>query len=118
LIHFRATRLLNFREHGIRCVKCGVQGCYFLKEVNGTEPPHLNLYAINLNGRPILMTQDHIKPKSKGGSSYLFNLQPMCVACNCSKSDDWGFGNRMKYFFRLMKHKILETINKIFKVKK
>ena len=44
-------------------------------------PFHLNLYGIN-NGEEVMMTKDHIVPKSKGGSNGLKNMQTMCTVCN------------------------------------
>jgi len=103
LMHFRSIRLLNFRVHGITCVKCGSRGVFFAKERHGKDTPHLNLYAFNKCGRPILMTQDHIKPKAKGGTNHLYNLQPMCTKCNNDKGGKWKIGDRWKYLIRRLK---------------
>ena len=35
------------------------------------------------------MTIDHIKPKSKGGSYDIENLDPMCSYCNSKKSNKY-----------------------------
>ena len=86
-IKVSTTRLRLFKRNGIMCAKCGIEGKYFLIEKN--EPtaisPHLNLYAINEEGNEVLMTQDHIKPKSKGGKNHPQNLQVMCCNCNHKK---------------------------------
>jgi hypothetical protein len=44
------------------------------------------LYAIS-NGEEMLMTADHILPKSKGGTNDPENLQLLCDKCNRFKSD-------------------------------
>jgi 5-methylcytosine-specific restriction endonuclease McrA len=47
----------------------------------------LNLYAIK-DGLEVLMTSDHIIPRSKGGPTILENLQPMCHICNGRKGNN------------------------------
>ena len=88
---------LNVRMHfhkGIDCIEeCGATGAYFKME-RSPGPPHilysewhLNLYAIDKNGKEVLMTKDHRYPRSKGGPDTLDNLDPMCTVCNSRKAD-------------------------------
>ena len=50
--------------------------------------PVLNLYATNSNGHIVLMTRDHIIPKSLGGKDDVKNLRPACGPCNEERSND------------------------------
>lgn len=38
------------------------------------------------------LTLDHLKPRSKGGTSSLDNLRLMCWSCNQAKADTWSEG--------------------------
>jgi len=88
-----SLRLQVFKR-SLVCSSCGLTGVLFKlqRQVNKDERPHLNLYACR--SKPdgeiefILMTQDHIFPRSKGGKDDLNNLQTMCVECNLLKSDN------------------------------
>jgi len=51
------------------------------------QVPHFNLYAVE-NGSWVLMTADHIIPKSRGGKNDLSNLQVMCENCNAKKGNN------------------------------
>lgn len=82
-----SVRLKTFKIKGITCVTCGLIGEYFAIETSqGTSGYHLNLYAIKEDVE-IMMTKDHIIPKSKGGTWRLSNMQPMCAPCNVEKGD-------------------------------
>lgn len=84
-----SKRLQIFKLKGVDCVTCGAVGAYFAVERDKAGGScHLNLYAIDNQGDEVLMTKDHIKPKSKGGPDDLSNLQPMCKVCNEKKSNN------------------------------
>lgn len=91
-----SPRMELFRQNP-KCVNCDHMGSiWILQGHHAKETPHLNLYHVgdpipqhkkqSIDGL-ILMTKDHIIPKSKGGSSGLDNLQTMCVICNRLKDN-------------------------------
>jgi 5-methylcytosine-specific restriction endonuclease McrA len=84
-------RLQNFKEHGTDCAYCGIKGSFFAVERHNVETKyikyHLNLYALDDKGNEVLMTADHIIPRSKGGLTTLDNLQTLCCICNLKKAD-------------------------------
>ena len=84
-----SDRLRLFKLKGAGCVTCDLVGSFFALESHGDENPHLNLYAIGANGREVLMTKDHIRPKAKGGLNVMENYQPMCADCNGAKADKY-----------------------------
>ena len=69
------TRLLTYTK-GIKCVKCGIEASFFAVEDNGSKP-HLNLYGYR-NDNEMLMTSDHIVPKSKAVAMHLA-IDSACV---------------------------------------
>jgi 5-methylcytosine-specific restriction endonuclease McrA len=88
-IKMSSMRLQCFSKHGVKCIKCGIEGKVFYKERSDSKLKiyHLNLYAINQDGEEVLMTKDHIKPFCKGGPTELDNLQTMCCNCNVEKGN-------------------------------
>lgn len=76
-----------FASKGITCVTCGVEGNVFVVESHSDDVrPHANLYHVDGDTK-ILMTKDHIIPKSKGGKNELSNYNTMCSPCNGDKGD-------------------------------
>lgn len=83
-----SQRFQTFFTKGLKCACCGIEGKYFGKEKDfNAARYHLNLYALDESGNEVLMTKDHIVPRSKGGASELYNYQTMCVKCNIAKGN-------------------------------
>lgn len=88
LIKGNSQRYQTFFTKGCKCVVCGIKGKYFAKERHLQDKSyHLNLYAVDDNGDEILMTKDHILPRSKGGIDDISNYQTMCKLCNEAKGN-------------------------------
>jgi len=72
------------------CVSCGIKGNLMLLKVGKywkVKDYFFNLYAKDANCQLILMTQDHIVSRHKGGSNSVHNLQTMCEICNRIKGN-------------------------------
>lgn len=85
--YWNHRRLQCFAQKGRICVQCGLVGTELVVERVRDGSIHVDLYGYNLHGRRIMMTVDHIIPKSKGGPDKLANYQPMCDKCNTKKGD-------------------------------
>lgn len=71
---------------GVACVHCGIEGKFFAVErMLGDNKYHLNVYHIREDGKEVMITSDHIIPKSKGGSNMASNRNPMCEPHNVLK---------------------------------
>jgi len=94
MIYMDSLRYQTFKERGITCIECGLKGAYFAVErhINGdTNRCHLNLYAIDKNKKEVMMTIDHVIPRSKGGKNHIKNTVPMCSSCNHKKGNKYSF---------------------------
>jgi hypothetical protein len=81
MVRMNSDRYFVFQRSRV-CVSCGMLGTKMVLDINpGDQSPHFNLYGEE-NGRLVLMTKDHIVPKSKGGQDALENYQTMCCICN------------------------------------
>ena len=94
MIKANSQRLQLFYTKGFKCVNCGTEGKFFIKVKNRSNKGeldnfyHLELVGITPSGKYVLMTKDHILPKSKGGKDVLENYQTMCFECNNQKSNN------------------------------
>lgn len=83
------SQRLELFAKSLTCVKCGAVGGFFsLERTKRDTNPHLNLYFKNDEGDFVMMTKDHIVPKSKGGKDWMSNYQTMCYPCNQAKGSN------------------------------
>ena len=74
----------------IRCHFCGCQADRWVMEKGRRDKvghPVLNLYG-NQDGKAVMMTRDHIIPKSLGGVDVVQNLRAACAPCNETRSNE------------------------------
>lgn len=92
LIKMGSDRYYVF-QRTCKCEFCDRVGTVMYKErdnrknpvPNDTRQYHFNLYAIDQDGHEILMTKDHVVPKSNGGEDTLDNYVTCCQECNSQK---------------------------------
>jgi hypothetical protein len=90
-----AVRTRLFLSGKLKCVACGLEGDHFHLEKHKND--QLMQFSPYLYGwkddEEIMMTLDHILPKSLGGSDNILNAQCMCVKCNGEKSNKLSLAN-------------------------
>ena len=92
LIKMGSHRYWTFAKKGLTCASCGLEGKFFVKEKSAgvaRDTYHFNLYGIDGCGDEVLITKDHIIPKSKGGTNHISNYQTMCQPCNGAKGAEY-----------------------------
>lgn len=86
-IRMDTSRYFVFKN-SIECAACGIKGTKIILEINQNDKsPHFNLYAEE-NGKLVLMTKDHVLPRSKGGKNEMSNYKTLCAICNNLKGND------------------------------
>jgi len=116
-VKISSIRMQLFRQNP-KCVSCNrVGSVWMLQAHRPKEVAHLNLYHV---GEPIkewkklsvdglvMMTKDHILPRSLGGPTTLENLQVMCTICNSKKGCTY---NRFPKVFSCTEEKMGEMLN-------
>jgi 5-methylcytosine-specific restriction endonuclease McrA len=84
-VKVNSDRYTLFRKN-LDCVSCGLRGTKMILECRqGEAIAHFNLYGVE-DGQLILMTKDHIHPKSLGGLDRLDNYHTYCQLCNGLKA--------------------------------
>jgi hypothetical protein len=99
LVRANSDRYVLFKEKGLKCVRCSFVATYAKLTVVNETKAHFNFYGIDDDGQEIMLTKDHIIPKSFSNANNNLsvfidtqsNYQPMCKKCNTKKKDDLDF---------------------------
>lgn len=82
----------SLRGTPIKCWSCGCEAVKWISRCHRNtaldKAPVLNLYAKNKFGVEVMMTRDHIIPKSLGGLDSVPNLRPACQQCNEARGNE------------------------------
>jgi hypothetical protein len=85
-VSMNSHRYFVFRTNR-KCAACGLEGTKFILESHaGAKTMHFNLYGEE-EGKLVLMTKDHIRPKSLAGENVQSNYQNLCAICNNLKGN-------------------------------
>jgi len=92
-----STRTLKvFKYKGCKCARCRkVANIARVERELSSGRLCLKLYRKLPNGHLDFFNKDHIRPRSRGGSNHLSNLQPMCFECNKIKGAKYDNTNHI-----------------------
>lgn len=108
-------RLRVFYLKGWECKICGITANKIVQHTDINGGNHIDLYHIS-EERTVLLTVDHILPRSRGGTGHLTNLQPLCCKCNGNKGDKINSGTtqRLKILPKTKKKICFEDEDRLF----
>jgi 5-methylcytosine-specific restriction endonuclease McrA len=88
-----ARMRLLFLNRNLTCRCCGIKASFAAIETCPSSKGYksLNFYGYDPDGKEVLLTWDHIVPRSKGGKSSLENSQTLCAQCNGIKGNELHF---------------------------
>lgn len=90
-LNCRSTRMkLLYVHRDLECKCCGIKASFAAVESSPSSRnwKSLNFYGYDYEGKEVLLTWDHIKPRSLGGSNALKNAQTLCAQCNSIKGNE------------------------------
>lgn len=89
-VYKNSQRYLLFKQSGCTCVSCGMTAdkCVLISESSNDNRGHFEFVG-DKDGKPVIMTKDHIIPRAMGGKDILENYQPMCQTCNVAKKHSY-----------------------------
>lgn len=76
-----SRRMQTFKTKGTTCAHCGLEATHWelVADKYGVD------WKLILMSNDVEMTQDHIIPKSRGGTNKMDNAQTLCMPCNFAK---------------------------------
>ena len=80
---------LRSSNQPLKCWECGIEASCFIANKGQNDivsKPVLDLFA-EANGKYVLMTRDHIIPRSLGGINDVKNLRVGCQPCNSARGN-------------------------------
>jgi len=93
-INCHSTRMkLLFVHRELTCKCCGIKASFAAIESCPASKGHkgINFYGYDYDGNEVLLTWDHMIPKSIGGKNNMKNSQTLCTICNVIKGNNLHF---------------------------
>lgn len=110
-IKLRRAHILNKVGHQCCEEGCNLKDFHFGLGIDAGGGIHLDLYGYDEIGELVLLTIDHIKPKSKGGPDHISNFRTLCKPHNEMKAHSYNMNRQFKDLCLIYPDEQLESQN-------